>query len=98
MRTYALPRLTVYVLCFIVSTATQLPAQRVRAIPSEIENLETRVSHVILAAEEHYKKGKEWLKTKQVGKARQEFNRAVDSILESRLDVRSKPKATDLLS
>ena len=71
----------------------QIPAAKsARALPTEVENSENRVSQIILRAEEHFKQGKHRLKLNQREKARQEFDRAIDSIIESGFDVRANER------
>src|SRR5688572_33340765 len=69
----------------------QIPAaSSARAIPTEVEQSEARVQQVIARAEDHFRKGKLNLEDSKREQARQEFDKAVDSILESGFDVRAK--------
>src|SRR5687767_15668334 len=71
----------------------QIPAaSSARAIPTEVEQSEARVQQVIARAEDHFRKGKLNLEDSKREQARQEFDKAVDSILESGFDVRSSQK------
>jgi membrane-bound lytic murein transglycosylase D len=63
-----------------------------RTTPNEIEKEDPRISHVISIAEKHYKQGLTNLNENRREQARDEFNRAVDIVLESGLDVRANPK------
>ena len=93
MRIYLVAILSIYFLCFTTSTTAQIPtAKSSRALPTEVENSENRVSQIILTAEEHFKQGKHRLKLNQREKARQEFDRAIDSIIESGFDVRTNER------
>ena len=71
----------------------QIPAaSSARSIPTEVEQLETRVSQIIARSEDHFRKGKLNLEDKKREQARDEFDKAVDSILESGLDVRASQR------
>jgi membrane-bound lytic murein transglycosylase D len=75
------------------SSYAQIPAaSSARAIPTEVEQSETRVAQVIARAEDHFRKGKLNLEDSKREQARQEFDKAVDSILESGFDVRASQK------
>jgi len=85
--------LSICFLCFSASTAAQVPtATNARSIATEIENSESRVSQIILRAEEHFRKGKHQLTINQLEKAREEFDMAVDCVLESGFDVRDNQR------
>lgn len=60
-----------------------------RSIPTEVEKSEPRVSQIIATAEDHFRKGKLNLEDNKREQARDEFDKAVDAILESGLDVRA---------
>jgi membrane-bound lytic murein transglycosylase D len=71
----------------------QIPgASSARSIPTQVEQLETRVSQIIARSEDHFRKGKLNLEDKKREQARDEFDKAVDSILESGLDVRASQR------
>ena len=75
------------------SSYAQIPAaSSARAIPTEVEQSEARVTQVIARAEDHFRKGKLNLEDSKREQARQEFDKAVDSILESGFDVRASQK------
>ena len=75
------------------SSYAQIPAaSSARAIPTEVEQSEARVTQVIARAEDHFRKGKLNLEDSKRNEARQEFDRAVDVILESGFDVRASQK------
>ncbi|HET8782190.1 MAG TPA: transglycosylase SLT domain-containing protein, partial [Pyrinomonadaceae bacterium] len=75
------------------SSYAQIPAaSSARAIPTEVEQSEVRVQQVIARAEDHFRKGKLNLEDSKREQARQEFDKAVDSILESGFDVRASQK------
>ena len=60
--------------------------------PSDIERGSGAVQSVIDRAEQHYKLGELSLKDRNYDAARGEFDKAVDAVLESGIDVRSNPK------
>ena len=71
----------------------QVPvASSARAIPTAVEQSEGRVSQVIARAEDHFRRGKLNLEDNKREQAREEFDKAVDSILESGFDVRASQK------
>lgn len=71
----------------------QIPvASSARSIPTEVEQSEGRVQQIVARAEDHFRKGKLNLEDNKRDQARQEFDRAVDSILESGFDVRASQK------
>src|SRR6266403_991065 len=84
------------VLTFLIAPATtfgQIPAaSSARDIPSAVQQSEDRVVKIIARAEDHYRKGKLNLEDNKRDQARDEFDKAVDSILESGLDVRASQK------
>jgi membrane-bound lytic murein transglycosylase D len=93
------PRLMarVAVLTALVATAAssyaQIPAaSSARSIPTEFEQSEVRVTQIIARAEDHFRKGKLNLEDSKREQAREEFDKAVDSILESGFDVRASQK------
>ena len=75
------------------STFAQIPvASSARTIPTEVEQSEGRVTQIIARAEDHFRKGKLNLEDDKRNQAREEFDRAVDSILESGFDVRASQR------
>jgi membrane-bound lytic murein transglycosylase D len=75
------------------SSYAQIPAaSSARSIPTEVEQSEARVAQVIARAEDHFRKGKLNLDDSKREQAREEFDKAVDSILESGFDVRASQK------
>jgi membrane-bound lytic murein transglycosylase D len=81
----------------LVASATnifgQIPtASSARAIPSEVEQSEGRVAQIITRAEDHFRRGKLNLEDNKREQAREEFDKAVDSILESGFDVRASQR------
>jgi membrane-bound lytic murein transglycosylase D len=71
----------------------QIPAgSSARSIPNEVEKSDVLVSEVINRAEDHFRKGKLNLEDNKRDQARDEFDKAVDSILESGLDVRASQR------
>ena len=63
-----------------------------RSIQTEIEKMDVRVAQVITQAEARFKEGELHLKAGERLQAREKFDRAVDTILESGLDVRASQK------
>jgi membrane-bound lytic murein transglycosylase D len=75
------------------SSYAQIPAApSARSIPTEVEQSDGRVTQIISRAEDHFRKGKLNLEDSKRNEARQEFDRAVDSILESGFDVRASQR------
>ena len=78
---------------FAASGYAQIPAaSSARAIPTAVEQSDSRVSQVIAKAEDHFRKGKLNLEDSKREQARDEFDKAVDSILESGFDVRASQR------
>src|ERR1041385_5177873 len=76
-----------------VSSFAQIPvASSARTIPTEVEQSEGRIAQIIARAEDHFRKGKLNLEDNKREQAREEFDRAVDSILESGFDVRASQR------
>jgi len=63
-----------------------------REIPTEIQKAEPRVDQVIDRAETYFKQGKLNLEDNKRDAARSDFDRAVDEILMSGLDVRASQR------
>ncbi|HJP91559.1 MAG TPA: hypothetical protein VJ875_06360 [Pyrinomonadaceae bacterium] len=61
-------------------------------IPSGVREFEDRVSQIISSAEEYFRRGKLNLEQNQREKARNNFDKAIDTILESGLDVRASQR------
>src|SRR4029453_5422140 len=75
------------------SSFGQIPAaSSARNIPNEVEQSEPRIAQIIAKAEDHFRKGKLNLEDSKREQARDEFDKAVDSILESGFDVRASHK------
>jgi membrane-bound lytic murein transglycosylase D len=76
-----------------ISVSGQIPAgSSARSIPNEVEKGDVLVSDVIARAEDHFRKGKLNLEDNKREQARDEFDKAVDAILESGLDVRASQR------
>jgi membrane-bound lytic murein transglycosylase D len=76
-----------------LSVSAQIPAgSSARDIPTAVQQSEEQVSKVIKAAETHFKQGKLNLEDNKRDQARDEFDKSVDSILESGLDVRASQR------
>src|ERR1043166_8457370 len=76
-----------------VSSFAQIPvASSARTIPTEVEQSDGRITQIIARAEDHFRKGKLNLEDNKREQAREEFDRAVDSILESGFDVRASQR------
>src|SRR6266480_2628444 len=68
----------------------QIPgASSAREIPNEVQKTDGRVDQVIERASDHFRKGKLNLEDDKREQARDEFDKAVDEILMSGLDVRA---------
>src|SRR5215216_2785160 len=75
------------------STFAQIPvASSARTITTEVEQSEGRINQIIARAEDHFRKAKLNLEDNKRNQAREEFDRAIDSILESGFDVRASQK------
>lgn len=81
--------LTALVVPAAVAQAQIPAASSARDIPNAVQQAEEHVSKVIATAEDHFRKGKLNLEDNKRDQARDEFDKAVDSILESGLDVRA---------
>ncbi|HYV10505.1 MAG TPA: transglycosylase SLT domain-containing protein [Pyrinomonadaceae bacterium] len=83
-------------MALVASAATaiaQIPvASSARTIPSEVEQSEGRISQIVTRAEDHFRRGKLNLEDNKREQAREEFDKAIDSILESGFDVRASQK------
>jgi membrane-bound lytic murein transglycosylase D len=76
-----------------VGAYAQIPAgSSARDIPTAVQQTEEQVSKIITTAQDHFRKGKLNLEDNKRDQARDEFDRAVDSILESGLDVRASQR------
>ena len=77
-----------------VSVYGQIPAggSSARDIPNAVQQSDEHVSKVITNAEDHFRKGKLNLADNKRDQARDEFDQAVDTILESGLDVRASQR------
>src|SRR5882672_7691619 len=77
-----------------VSVYGQIPTggSSARDIPTAVQQSDEQVSRVIAAAEDHFRQGKLNLEDNKRDQARDEFDKAVDSILESGLDVRASQR------
>jgi membrane-bound lytic murein transglycosylase D len=73
-----------------VSTGSSL-----RATPNQIERDDPAVTQIITRAENHFRQAKLNLEDNRREQARNEFDRAVDVILESGMDVRANPRLRD---
>ncbi|MGI9105356.1 MAG: transglycosylase SLT domain-containing protein [Pyrinomonadaceae bacterium] len=94
-----LPRLFSLLAIFtmLVSPVSNLYAQgltvsSLRTTSSDVERDNPRVLQIVEKAEQHYKLGELNLKDKNLDAARAEFDKAVDAVLESGMDVRSNPR------
>jgi membrane-bound lytic murein transglycosylase D len=63
-----------------------------REIPTEVQKTDPRVDQVIERANDHFRKGKLNLEDNKRDQARDEFDKAVDEILTSGLDVRASQR------
>src|ERR1044071_5274515 len=75
------------------SSFAQIPvASSARSIPTEVEQSEGRINQIMTRAEDHFRRGKLNLEDNKREQAREEFDKAVDSILESGFDVRASQR------
>lgn len=93
------PRVIIRAALFVAFTlsATNLYAQissgsSARSIPTEVERMDARVSQLITQAEARFKEGELHLKAGERLQAREKFDKAVDAILESGMDVRASQR------
>jgi membrane-bound lytic murein transglycosylase D len=92
------PRLTVCALLsvtalfFPVIIQGQIPGSSAREIPNEVQKADPRVDQVIDRANDHFRRGKLNLEDNKREQARDEFDKAVDEILTSGLDVRANQR------
>src|SRR5712691_5951457 len=94
---FATPIKRITLISLLVASATVVSAQipagsSARSIPNEVEKSDAQVGEVISQAEDHFRKGKLNLEDNKREQARDEFDKAVDSILESGLDVRASQR------
>ena len=76
-----------------VSVFGQIPeGSSARDIPTAVQRSDEQVTKVIAAAEDNFRKGKLNLEDNKRDQARADFDRAVDTILESGLDVRASQR------
>ena len=76
-----------------ITNFAQIPAaSSARNIPTAVEQSDGRISQVIAKSEDHFRKGKLNLEDNKREQARDEFDKAVDTILESGFDVRASQK------
>src|ERR1044071_6318375 len=75
------------------ASVAQIPvASSARTIQNEVEQSEGRVTQIMTRAEDHFRRGKLNLEDNKREQAREEFDKAIDSILESGFDVRASQK------
>jgi membrane-bound lytic murein transglycosylase D len=79
-------------LIFSPSLFAQTSGSGARYIPNEVEKADGAVSKVIDRAEVHFKQGEINLKDNRREQAREEFDKAVDAILNSGMDVRANQR------
>ncbi|HWF87581.1 MAG TPA: transglycosylase SLT domain-containing protein [Pyrinomonadaceae bacterium] len=83
-------------MALVASAATsvaQIPVgSSARTIQNEVEQSEGRVSQIMTRAEDHFRRGKLNLEDNKREQAREEFDKAIDSILESGFDVRANQR------
>lgn len=84
-----------FLIALVTPTAflnAQTTGSSARYIPTEVEKLDGRVTQVINKAEDHFRKGKLNLDDNKREQARDEFDKAVDSVLVSGMDVRANQR------
>ncbi|MDQ3253933.1 MAG: hypothetical protein M3R15_08520, partial [Acidobacteriota bacterium] len=102
MKNTSLPRLIARtaLIAVIVSPSAGVLAQTssqsyLRSTPSEVEREDPRVAQLVERAEKHFNQGRLNLADYKREQARDEFDKAVDTILESGMDIRSNPRLRD---
>ena len=102
MKNTSLPRLIARtaLIAVIVSPSASVLAQTssqsyLRSTPSEVEREDPRVAQIVERAEKHFNQGRLNLVDNKREQARDEFDKAVDTILESGIDIRSNPRLRD---
>ncbi len=102
MKNTSLPRLIARtaLIAVIVSPSAGVLAQTssqsyLRSTPSEVEREDPRVAQLVERAEKHFNQGRLNLADNKREQARDEFDKAVDMILESGMDIRSNPRLRD---
>ena len=81
------------ILSFTVPIPGQVPGgSSARDIQTEVGKSDPRVDEVLERANDHFRKGKLNLEDKKLGQARTEFDKAIDEILLSGLDVRASQR------
>src|SRR5262252_10583222 len=76
----------------IITQAQGLGASSAREIPNEVQKADPRVDQVIERAEAYFKQGKLNLEDNKRDGARSDFDKSVDEILMSGMDVRGNQK------
>jgi hypothetical protein len=77
------------ILCPILATRAQVSTQsNLRDKPVKVESEDPRVQQIVARAEEHFRLGELNLKDQKRQAAREEFDKAVDAVLESGVDLR----------
>src|SRR5881275_2185463 len=85
--------LVVTALLIPASIQAQIPGgSSAREIPTEVQKTDVRVDQIIERANAHFKQGKLNLEDNKREQARDEFDKAVDEILMSGLDVRASQR------
>jgi membrane-bound lytic murein transglycosylase D len=99
LKTTSLPRFIAHaaLIAAFVAPSFNLQAQvpsisALRNTGNEVEEADPRVQQIIARAESHFRQGKLNLSDNKFDAAREEFDKAVDTILESGLDVRANPR------
>src|SRR4028118_96290 len=91
------PRLLLLAI-FFTPVATQAQGaltSSLRTTPNEIEREDARVTQLIARSEDAFNKGKLNLQDNRLVEARDDFDKAIDVILESGMDVRGNPRLRD---
>ena len=71
----------------------QIPAgSSARSIPTEIEKGDVRVTQIIAQSEARFKEGEVHLKANERDQAREKFDKAIEAVLESGMDVRASQR------
>ena len=100
-KTTSLPRLfaiVALIATFVpgINILAQTPsASTLRETPNEIEREDPRVQQLITRSEQHFKQAELNLRDNKREQARDDFDKAIDTVLESGMDVRAYPRLRD---
>src|SRR5438309_1145733 len=85
-------RVLIAAAAFLSPAIIQAQGSSAREIPTEVQKAEPRVDKIIDRANDHFRKGKLNLEDNKRDQARDEFDKAVDEVLMSGMDVRANQR------